>query len=186
MRNAVRKTVIRETHAGRIPVVTDASSCTEGFLKAFHSADISSDTCIEVVDIVSFTLHDLIPRLPRVKEKFTSMTLHPTCSTIRLGLESDLQEFASHIADAITIPSSWGCCAFAGDRGLLVPGLTQSATEGQAREVREAQSEVHASCNRTCEIGMSRATGKPYGHIVEYLASALHIEVENNEEGARA
>jgi D-lactate dehydrogenase len=28
---------------------------------------------------------------------------------------------------------------------------------------------AHASCNRTCELGMTRATGEPYRHILELL-----------------
>jgi D-lactate dehydrogenase len=28
---------------------------------------------------------------------------------------------------------------------------------------------AYASSNRTCEIGMSRATGRPYVHILELL-----------------
>ena len=31
---------------------------------------------------------------------------------------------------------------------------------------------AYASVNRTCEIGMTRATGKPYRHILELLAEA--------------
>lgn len=186
MRETVREAVIRETRAGEIPVVTDATSCTEGFLKVLQGATIAGDTSVQVVDVVAFTVHELIPRLPPVEEKFTSMTLHPTCSSIRLGVEADFQSLASLIAETTWIPQAWGCCAFAGDRGLLVPGLTKAATEDQAREVEVAQSECHASCNRTCEIGMSRATGKTYGHIVEYLASALKLEFSNYGEGTRA
>lgn len=186
MRDIVRETVLRETRSGEIPVIADASSCTEGFVKTLAGAGTASGKGIEVVDVVSFALRELIPRLPRTASKFTSMTLHPTCSTVRLGLDSDLRALADHIADTTMIPSAWGCCAFAGDRGLLVPGLTQAATEDQAREVREEKSAVHASCNRTCEIGMSRATGETYAHILEYLVMALGIEVDNYNEGARS
>lgn len=186
MRDTVRDTVLRETRSGQIPVVTDASSCTEGFVKALDGVRNPGGEGIQVVDVVSFTVRELLPRLPRVANKFTSVALHPTCSIVRLGLESDLQALASHVADTTMIPNAWGCCAFAGDRGLLVPGLTQAATEDQAHEVKEAKSAIHASCNRTCEIGMSRATGESYAHIVEYLTQALGIEVDNYKEGARS
>ena len=186
MRASIHDTVIRETDSGRIPVVVDATSCTEGYLKALDGMELPDDGSIEVLDVVSFTLHELIPRLPHVQAKFSSVSLHPTCSIVRLGLESELQTLASHVAESTVIPPSWGCCAFAGDRGLLVPGLTQSATESQAREVQGARTAIHASCNRTCEIGMSRATGETYGHIVAYLARALDIEIENYEQGVRA
>ena len=32
--------------------------------------------------------------------------------------------------------------------------------------------EAYASSNRTCEIGMKRATGRPYQHILELLEVA--------------
>lgn len=71
------------------------------------------------------------------------------------------------------MPQSWDCCGFAGDRGMLHPELTDSAAALEAAEVRELRASAHASTNRTCEIGMTRATGQPYRHILELLASAL-------------
>ncbi|MBM3668865.1 MAG: 4Fe-4S dicluster domain-containing protein [Actinobacteria bacterium] len=186
MRESVRSTVVRETREGEIPLVTDASSCTEGFIKSLEGLDLPSASNIRVFDVVSFTVYELMPRLPKVERKFDSLALHPTCLIIRLGLEQDLKELTSEVAHRTMIPNAWGCCAFAGDRGLLVPGLTRAATEDQAHEVKEAKSAIHASCNRTCEIGMSRATGEPYSHILEYLAQALGIEVDNYREGARS
>ena len=70
------------------------------------------------------------------------------------------------------MPPSWGCCAFAGDRGLLHPELTASATDKQAAEINEREFDAYASVNRTCEIGMSKATGHTYRHVLEYLAEA--------------
>jgi D-lactate dehydrogenase len=32
---------------------------------------------------------------------------------------------------------------------------------------------AHASCNRTCELGMTRATGEGYRHVLELLADAV-------------
>ncbi|WP_306420736.1 hypothetical protein [Arthrobacter sp. JCM 19049] len=55
---------------------------------------------------------------------------------------------------------------------MLHPELTASATAVQAEQVRQLDSQAHASCNRTCELGMSRATGKDYQHVLELLAAA--------------
>ena len=55
---------------------------------------------------------------------------------------------------------------------MLHPELTASATAAEAAEVRERDAEAHASCNRTCEIGMTRATGKDYRHVLELLEEA--------------
>lgn len=186
MREAVCSAMVRETRRGEVPFVTDASSCTEGFIKSLEGFHLPPDRNIRVFDVVSFTVNELMPRLPKVERKFDSLALHPTCSIIRLGLEQDLKNLASEVAHATITPHAWGCCAFAGDRGLLVPGLTQSATEAQAQQIESEQSQIHASCNQTCEIGMSLATGATYGHIIEYLALALGLDVYNYNEGERS
>ncbi|WP_020014978.1 FAD-binding and (Fe-S)-binding domain-containing protein [Promicromonospora sukumoe] len=150
---------------GRLPVVTDASSCTEGFRQTL------AESGVEVEDAVRFTARVLLPRLD-VAPYLATLTLHPTCSSARLGLDDDLTTVARAVADEVTVPDAWGCCAFAGDRGMLHPELTASATAREAAEVRALGGEAHASCNRTCEIGMTRATGAPYRHVLELLEEA--------------
>ena len=74
------------------------------------------------------------------------------------------------VADEVHVPDDWGCCAFAGDRGMLHPELTASATAREAANVAALPADAHASCNRTCELGMTRATGRQYRHVLELLA----------------
>jgi len=87
-----------------------------------------------------------------------------------MGLNPALSRVAAAVADEVHVPLDWGCCAFAGDRGMLHPELTASATAREAAEVRALDADAHASCNRTCELGMTRATGKEYRHVLELLA----------------
>jgi D-lactate dehydrogenase len=65
--------------------------------------------------------------------------------------------------------SAHSCCAFAGDRGFLHPELTKSATADEAEEVRSRDFDVYLGSNRTCEIGMSLATGKDYESFIYAL-----------------
>ncbi|WP_181148951.1 FAD-binding and (Fe-S)-binding domain-containing protein [Arthrobacter sp. MYb222] len=148
-----------------LPIISDASSCTEGF------AHTLAEHGYEVVDLLAFTSQHLLEKLPAL-EKISSVTLHPTCSSTQMGLNPDMQKIAEAVADTVNTPVNWGCCGFAGDRGMLHPELTESATAREAAEVRELDAQEHASCNRTCELGMTRATGKEYRHIVELLADA--------------
>jgi len=76
------------------------------------------------------------------------------------------------VADDVVVPDDWQCCAFAGDRGLLHPELTASATRQEAAEIDARDFDAYASVNRTCEIGMARATGHPYRHLLELLEQA--------------
>jgi D-lactate dehydrogenase len=123
------------------------------------------------VDAVAFTAETLLPRLT-VKKPLSSVALHPTCSATRLGLADTLRQVTEAVADRVTVPTTWGCCAFAGDRGLLHPELTASATAPQALELSGDSFAAHASCNRTCELGMTRATGHPYVHVLELVERA--------------
>ncbi|WP_204051983.1 hypothetical protein, partial [Microbispora siamensis] len=86
-----------------------------------------------------------------------------------LGLDTAVTKVAEAVAKEVVVPDGWQCCAFAGDRGLLHPELTASATRAEAASVTEGGFTAHASVNRTCEIGMTRATGKTYHHLLELL-----------------
>ena len=154
------------TRDGRLPVVCDASSCTEGLRHVVETDP--SDQKITVLDAVEFVVSHVLPHLPD-HTRLESLALHPTCSSTRLGLNGSLTTLALEVAERVDVPVSWGCCAFAGDRGMLHPELTASATHVQAAEVTALGATAHASCNRTCELGMTRATGKPYRHVLELL-----------------
>ncbi|TLP80024.1 FAD-binding and (Fe-S)-binding domain-containing protein [Nesterenkonia sphaerica] len=176
MRRKVYAAVWDASEAGRLPVVSDASSCTEGLRELLAGSDESGDS-LEVVDAVTFAAQRILPEV-RARgllsaPRLPSVTLHPTCSSTRLGINSALMTVAEAVAQKVHVPVEWGCCAFAGDRGMLHPELTASATHAQAAEVQAVGSAAHASTNRTCEIGMTRATGMPYRHILDLLSSAL-------------
>jgi D-lactate dehydrogenase len=174
MRDRMEAWVWQATDAARLPLVVDATSCTEGLMSLLDRVDAIHGRPVEVVDAISFAADTVIPRLPALPagSRLPSLVVHPTCSTTRLGLTATLLTIASAVADRVEVPADLGCCGFAGDRGLLHPELTASATAWQAAEVRELDSAAHASANRTCEIGMTRATGRSYVHILEHLAIA--------------
>jgi D-lactate dehydrogenase len=52
---------------------------------------------------------------------------------------------------------------------MLHPELTAAATAPEAAEVRAGNAAAYASVNRTCELGMTRATGQPYQHVLQVL-----------------
>ena len=166
---------------GLLTVVCDASSCTEG-LRAMVATDPTLE--VEVVDAVQFVADRVLPALgdhPRLG----SLTLHPTCSSTQLGLDPALVRVGEAVAERVDVPQDWGCCAFAGDRGMLHPELTASATAREAGEVDRLDAQAHASCNRTCELGMTRATGRPYRHVLELLAE-LALDLSAPEPAALA
>jgi len=87
-----------------------------------------------------------------------SATVHPTCSTIHLGLEHKLNQIAGAVADEVIVPIGKTCCGTAGDRGLLHPELVVSATRDEKAHIDAHPTEVYLSANRACEMGLRQAT----------------------------
>src|SRR5699024_2393617 len=113
---------------------------------------------VEVVDAVRFVRERVVPALRSAglldAPRWRTLVLHPTCSTTKARLDEDLRALADVVAERVVIPVEWGCCGFAGDRGLLHPELTEAATRPEIAGVpRDA--DVYASANRTCELAMS-------------------------------
>jgi len=161
------------SNGGRLPVVCDNSSCSEGLILALEKAIDKHPEyhSLRIIDAVDFAAEQLLPRLT-VEKKYERIVVHPTCSSTRAGSNPNLSRLASSVASDVTVPADWGCCAFAGDRGMLHPELTASATSREATEVAEQHFDAYVSCNRTCEIGMTRATGHDYQHVLELVDQA--------------
>jgi D-lactate dehydrogenase len=153
------------TDQGRLPLVTDATSCTGGLLddvKPFlDERSANRHERLEIVDSVAWVHDELLHRL-EPRRRVGAATVHPPCAARHLGLVSKLQGIAEELADEVHVPLVATCCGFAGDRGFLHPELTESATRTEAREVTGRRFDAHLSSNRTCEIGMERGTGSPY------------------------
>ena len=150
--------------SGDVVFVSDASSCTEGYTK------LAAQVGISVQDAVAFVA-GLLPSLPVITPVET-VVLHPTCSTEKLGITGDLHALAQHIARDVVVPQEWNCCGFAGDRGMLFPELTESATAAMVEQLQDVTADHFASSNKTCEIAMTRATGHDYANILELVAQA--------------
>ncbi len=161
----VRSALGPATDDGRLPVVVDASSCAEGL------AQLVAGSGFTVVDALDFAAERIAPRLS-VTRPVASVAVHPTCSSTSLGSTASLVSLARLVSDDVTVPVDWGCCGFAGDRGLLHPELTAAATAAEAGTVNSREHAAYVSGNRTCEIGMSRATGQAYRHVLEVLDEA--------------
>jgi D-lactate dehydrogenase len=165
-------------------VVVDASSCAEGLTVMMHTADglgpediVPGAGQLRIVDAIEYTAGMLLPKLPAAR-RLESVALHPTCSSRIAGTDTALQKIAAFAGDEVFVPLAVDCCAFAGDRGMLHPELTESATRAESSELASEEQErgrpftAYASSNRTCEIGLTRATGRPYRHILEILAAS--------------
>lgn len=159
---------------GKYPIIMDTTSCTHTLRTC--SDDLSDEDQelwkrLKILDGIEF-LHDYaLPKLD-IRPLDEEVILHPNCSARKLGLDSKLLMIAQKCARSASVPLNLGCCAFAGDRGLLFPELTASATEKEAAEVNSREYDGYYSSNIPCEIGMSEATGKDYMSIVYLVERA--------------
>jgi D-lactate dehydrogenase len=175
--NAAIAKMWRWSDGGRLPVVVDTSPCTYGLLHAGSALDGDNAErmkTLKIVDIVQFAHDELLPRLT-VRKRAVSVAIHPVCSVTKMGLAGKLETVAKACSERVVHPPSAGCCGFAGDRGFLVPELTASATRQEAAEVKAAAPEACYSSSRTCEIGMTRATGEVYRSFIYLLEEASRL-----------
>jgi D-lactate dehydrogenase len=159
---------------GRLPIVIDTSPCTYGFRTARGYLTDENQQCydkMQFLDSIEFVHDSLLPNLA-ITARADSVALHPVCSVTKLGLTPKLEAIAKACSEKVLIPLDAGCCAFAGDRGFLVPELTASATRLEAAEVKAKNPEACYSSSRTCEIGMTRATGQIYRSYMYLLEQA--------------
>jgi D-lactate dehydrogenase len=179
-RAAARKTaeaLWRATSGGRLPVVTDASPCAGTLTDLVAAALKESGREVRMLDFPSFWAREVLPGLADPPRRKGTAILHPTCTLIKSGGVADLLAVARAHADAVEVPLFAECCGFAGDRGFLVPELTASATAAETAEVRRLlEREPGAGCYstcRTCEIGMSRAVGRPFRSLLHLVHEAV-------------
>ncbi len=160
---------------GRLPIVVDNSSCTEGVVVALHelAAEHPDWAGMRIVDAVDYVADSVLPRIVDSIPRMARVVIHPTCATTRLGSTESVAAIAAALADEVVVPKDWGCCAFAGDRGLLHPELTASATRAEAAELADVEADAYLTSNRTCGLGMTRATGREYRHVLAVLAAQL-------------
>jgi D-lactate dehydrogenase len=163
------------SNGGELPIVFDTSPCTYGLrtarshLKPENRAKFDK---LRILDSIEFAHDRILPRLA-IQRKVHSVALHPVCSAVKMSITPRLVRISNACSDKVLVPRDAGCCAFAGDRGFLFPELTASASAIEATQATAEAHDGYFSSSRTCEIGMTRATGKVYRsylHLLDYVS----------------
>ncbi|MGV8832661.1 MAG: FAD-binding and (Fe-S)-binding domain-containing protein [Devosia sp.] len=153
--------------AGRLSVVTDASTCAK------HLREFPGDA--PVLDSAQFLLAQVLPRLT-ITQKLPVVAVHHNCSAQRLAEQPMTEAIARACSDNIAVLSSVTCCGYAGDKGLFVPELNAHAT-------RFAKQDIPAGCTlgvstvSTCASGLSEHTEVPFvglASLLEWASRPLH------------
>ena len=175
---AVDRTIqsfFRWSNGGELPIVVDTSPCTYGLKTA--RAHLRSENQVmfdklTILDSIEFAHDCLLPTLP-IRRKVHSVALHPVCSAAKMAITPKLIQISNTCSETVQVPRDAGCCAFAGDRGFLFPELTAAASRIEAAQATAEEHSGYFSSSRTCEIGMTRATGKVYQsylHLLDYAS----------------
>jgi D-lactate dehydrogenase len=149
---------------GKLPILIDTSPCTYALKTSYAALTRENQACFEkltIVDSIEFVHDVLLPKLA-MKSKVERVALHPVCSVMKMGTTAKLEKIAKSCSQEVYIPADAGCCAFAGDRGFLFPELTRSATRHESAQIISNHPDSCYSSSRTCEVGMTRATGHTY------------------------
>ncbi len=170
----------RWSDRGTKPIVIDAASCTNGLLDDVKNhLDGERRARLERIAILdSIAWCDgLLPALT-VNGRLERVAVHPTCSTTQLGLTKTLLKIAGRLAADVLVPVGSTCCGTAGDRGLLHPELVVSATRDMKAALDATPAQAYLSANRTCEMGLRHATGRPYESFVFLLEQLTRPQTE--------
>jgi D-lactate dehydrogenase len=171
MAKSIADAMLRWSDGGRLPIVVDAASCTLALSQDIASI-LDAETkakyeSLTIIDSIAWC-RDLLPALT-IRRKLGRVAVHPTCSITHLGLAKTLKQIATHLADDVEVPIGTTCCGTAGDRGLLHPELVVSSTREVKAVLDAYPAEAYISANRTCEMGLRHATGRPYESFVFLL-----------------
>jgi D-lactate dehydrogenase len=145
---------------GYYPVIMDASSCAARMQKQLVGR-------LSVLDFHEFAHDALLPRL-QITRKPGPIALHINCSVRRTATDAKLRAVLKACTLNVVEPAGVNCCGFGGDRGFVVPELNAHAL----RKIHEALPSAcceGVSTNRTCEIGLTAETGRPYRSIAYLL-----------------
>lgn len=165
----------RWSDSGRLPIVVDASPCASSLATSWDALTDENRNRWERIrfhDSIAWAHDTLLPKL-ELRRRIPRVAVHPACSVVKSGLVPQLLAVLHLAADEVVVPVEAGCCGFAGDRGFTHPELTASATRREAAELRtHAPCDLYVSSSRTCEIGMSRATGMRFESFWSLLDAA--------------
>jgi D-lactate dehydrogenase len=145
--------------AGRLPIVTDASTCAK------HLKDFPGDGI--VADSAQFLAQHVLPGLT-ITQKLPVVAVHHNCSAQRLFEQPMTEAIAAACADRVAVLSSITCCGYAGDKGLFVPELNEHATRRVGNDIPPG-CELGVSTVSTCASGLSERAGVPFVGLASLL-----------------
>lgn len=145
------------SEGGKYPVLCDQSPCLYRMRHTMPGLQL-----FEPVEFIHSFLLDKLDFFPTDE----AITVFPTCSTRKMGLDSMLVKIANMCSTNVLVPQELACCGFAGDKGFTIPELNEHGLRKLRQQLEKASVKAGYSNSRTCEIGLNTHGGIPYMSIV--------------------
>lgn len=168
----LEKALLKATDNGKYPVLCDQSPCLKRMRETMKSMQL-----YEPVEFIDRFLLDKLDFHPTDEP----VTVHATCSTIKMGLKPTLIKIAGLCSNNVLVPAEVGCCGFAGDKGFTLPELNKHGLRKLRPQTEAHHSHSGYSNSRTCEIGLSTHSDIPYQSIVFLVDKCTTAKKKQNE-----
>lgn len=145
--------------AGRLSVVTDASTCAK------HLKEFPGDA--PVADSAQFLVTHVLPKLA-ITQKLPVVAVHHNCSAQRLAEQPATEAVAAACAEKLAVLSSITCCGYAGDKGLFLPELNAHATRRVGNDIPD-NCTLGVSTVSTCASGLTERAEIPFVSLASLL-----------------
>ena len=157
---------------GKYPVLCDQSPCLNQMRHTMSHLDL-----FEPVEFIDKFLLDKLEFTPTDEP----ITIHATCSTIKMGLKPTLVKLAKLCSNNVLVPEEVGCCGFAGDKGFTVPELNAHGLRKLKTQIDKHGAHTGYSNSRTCEIGLNTHGGIPFMSVVYLVDSHTTAKKTTNK-----
>lgn len=151
------------SNGGEYPIMCDQSPCLYRMRRTMKG--------LNLYEPVEFTLKYLAPHLDFTPIDET-ITVHTTCSTTKMGLQTELIKLAEMCARKVMVPKEVGCCGFAGDKGFTHPEVNRWALRKLRPQIEKNGITSGYSNSRTCEIGLTTNSGILFSNIIYLVDKA--------------
>lgn len=161
----LERALLKASKNGEYPVLCDQSPCLYRMRKKMKT--------MQLYEPVEFIDRFLLDKLEFVATN-EPITVFPTCSTRKMGLDATLIKIAKMCSTNVLVPQELACCGFAGDKGFTIPELNKHGLRKLRQQIEKNHIRNGYSNSRTCETGLNTHSGIPYQSIIYLVDSCTH------------
>lgn len=158
------------SEGGKYPILCDMSPC-------LYTMRVNMGDRLKLHEPAEFIEKYIIERL-EIEPVDRNVALFAVCSAKKLGVDATLASIARRCAKNVVVIDS-NCCGFAGDHGFTLPELNTYGLRMIKGQIEGCDGGYATS--RTCEIGLSRASGIVFKSIIYLVAEAAGISLAKKD-----